>query len=87
MAEKPAHIGELELEVVRLMKEVDRYRQAAADTLEQVDWCIGYFTAKKQPAIAKWLSANRSQIRTKLLNRAAQSLPEPGPSSADRPGP
>jgi hypothetical protein len=36
-------VEEPELEVARLMKEVERYRTAAEEALQQLDWCIGYF--------------------------------------------
>ncbi len=69
------HVKELEAEVARLMHEVDRYRSAAEDSLQQLDWCIGYFTGCNKPTIAKSLSANRAYIRRHLMNREEVSLP------------
>lgn len=66
-----------EQEALRLRAERDRYRLAVQDTLEQVDWCIGYFTAQKLHGLATRLSENRDHIRTGLLGRAKQPLPEP----------
>lgn len=76
MAEEAGtRVSELERQVADLMEEVDRYRRAAEDTLGQVDWCIGYFTGRKQHGIARALSANRAHIRTDLLHRAEEPLP------------
>jgi hypothetical protein len=57
------------------MKEVDRYRSATEDALQQLDWCIGYFTGTNKQTIAKSLGANRAHIRRNLLDRAEQGLP------------
>ena len=68
-------MAELQAEVASLMKEVDRYRSATEDALQQLDWCIGYFTGTNKQTIAKSLGANRSYIRRNLLDRAEQGLP------------
>ena len=34
-----------------LMEEVERYRSAAEDTLQQLDWCIGYFAGSKKECL------------------------------------
>jgi hypothetical protein len=68
-------IAELEQEVDRLMREVDRYRTAAEDALQQLDWCIGYFAGNRKPAIARALNGNQVQIRRQFLRRAAQPVP------------
>ena len=68
-------VRRLEQEVIRLMGEVDRYRTASDDTLQQINWCIGYLTATKKNRIAGFLSANRDHIRSSLLGRAPQSVP------------
>ena len=68
-------VAELQREVDHLMEEVERYRSAAEDTLQQLDWCIGYFAGSHKGALARALSANRSQIRTKYLRRDEQSTP------------
>lgn len=73
--EEPADVEALELQVVQLVEEIERYRTAAEDALSQVDWCIGYFTAKKQAAIARALNANRSYIRSALMGLSEQPLP------------
>lgn len=68
-------VEELEMEVARLMKEVDRYRTAAEDAMQQLDWCIGYFAGAHKGQIARELGANRVQIRRELMRRASLSVP------------
>jgi hypothetical protein len=68
-------VAALEKQVDDLMHEVDRYRTACEDTLQQLDWCIGYFTGCNKRSVAKALSANRSAIRKHLLRREEQALP------------
>jgi hypothetical protein len=75
MATDKDRIEELEREVARLMEEVDRYRTAAEDALQQVDWCIGYFAGSHKSSVARALSSNRAHIRRQLMRRADQSLP------------
>jgi hypothetical protein len=55
--------------------ELERYRRAAADALEQVDWCIGYLHAIGKKSQAQVMAKNREYIRTHLLNRAAEPVP------------
>jgi hypothetical protein len=66
--ERRARVRELE-------NELERYRKASEDTLQQLDWCIGYLSGTGRWAIARSLSKNRSYIRTHLLKRAKQPLP------------
>jgi len=68
-------MAELEAEVASFMREVDRYRSATEDALQQLDWCIGYFTGTNKQTIAKSLGANRAYIRRNLLDRAEQAVP------------
>ena len=75
MAEDEDRVHELELEVVHLMEEVERYRSAAEDALQQLDWCIGYFAGTKNGKVAQVLSANRAHIRRQYLKRAEQTAP------------
>jgi hypothetical protein len=65
----------LEKQVADLMREVDRYRTACEDSLQQLDWCIGYFTGCNKTGVARALSANRATIRRRLLHRDEQNLP------------
>ena len=66
--ERGARIRELE-------NELERYRHASDDALQQLDWCIGYMCGWGRVAVARSLSKNRSYIRTHLLRRAARPLP------------
>ena len=74
-------VAQLEKEVHFLMEEVERYRSAAEDAIQQLDWCIGYFAGSHKGALARSLSANRSHIRTKYLRRDEQSTPSSKPAS------
>jgi hypothetical protein len=55
--------------------EMERYRQAAEDALQQLDWCIGYLHGIKKVGISRALARNRAQIRTELLRRPEEPAP------------
>lgn len=55
--------------------ETDRYRRAAQDALQQLDWAIGYLHGIRKTEISKALAKNRSYIRSKLLGEAEEPLP------------
>jgi hypothetical protein len=55
--------------------EVDRYRRAAEDALQQLDWCIGYLHGIRKVDISRALAKNRTYIRTHLLEQAEQPMP------------
>ena len=55
--------------------ELERYRQAAEDALQQLDWCIGYLHGIKKVEISRALASNRSYIRTQLMQESEQPLP------------
>ena len=54
--------------------EADRYRQAADDALQQLDWAIGYLHGIRKVEISRVLARNRSVIRRRLYE-AEQPLP------------
>jgi hypothetical protein len=56
-------------------KEADRYRKAAEDALQQLDWVIGYLHGIRKLEISRSLAKNRSHIRTQLMHRDEESLP------------
>ena len=58
-----------------LEDEVERYRRASEDALQQLDWCIGYFHGCHKTGIARGLASNRSHIRQHLLKRSEQPVP------------
>jgi hypothetical protein len=55
--------------------ETERYRQAAEDALQQLDWCIGYLHGLGKVEISRALAKNRSYIRTQLMQEAEQPAP------------
>ena len=55
--------------------ETERYRQAADDALQQLDWAIGYLHGIRKTEISRALGRNRSVIRRRLLGAAEQPLP------------
>jgi hypothetical protein len=55
--------------------EAERYRRAAEDALQQLDWCIGYLHGIRKTQISRALSRNRSYIRTNLMDRSEQPVP------------
>jgi hypothetical protein len=55
--------------------ELKRYRQAAEDALQQLDWCIGYLHGIRKVDISRALAKNRSYIRTQLLDREEEPMP------------
>lgn len=56
-------------------KEANRYRMAAEDALQQLDWTIGYLHGIHKEKVAAVLAQNRSYIRQRLMKREEQPLP------------
>ena len=56
-------------------QEADRYRKAAEDALQQLDWVIGYLHGIRKTDISRALAKNRSYIRTELMGRGEEPLP------------
>ena len=52
-----------------------RYRQAAEDALQQLDWCIGYLHGIRKAKISTQLATNRAYIRRALMRESEQPLP------------
>ena len=55
--------------------ETDRYREAAEDALQQLDWTIGYLHGIRKTEISSALAKNRSFIRSRLMGRPEEPLP------------
>jgi len=55
--------------------ELERYRRATEDALQQLDWAIGYLHGIRKTEISKALAQNRSHIRRQLLQREEEPLP------------
>jgi hypothetical protein len=56
--------------------ETDRYKQAAEDALQQLDWAIGYLHGIRKVEISRALAKNRSYIRRNLLGEDEEPLPD-----------
>jgi hypothetical protein len=56
-------------------QEADRYRKAAEDALQQLDWAIGYLHGIRKTDISRALAKNRSYIRRQLMQRDEEPLP------------
>lgn len=57
------------------MDQTERYRRAAEDALQQLDWCIGYLHGIRKQKISVQLARNRAYIRRSLLQEAHEPLP------------
>ncbi len=55
--------------------DTERYRQAANDALEQLDWCIGYLHGIHKTKISSQLAKNRAHIKRNLMRDAAAPIP------------
>jgi hypothetical protein len=53
----------------------ERYRQAAEDALQQLDWCIGYLHGINKSKISAQLAHNRTYIKRNLMHEASEALP------------
>lgn len=56
--------------------EVDRYRRAAEDALQQLDWTIGYLHGIRKTEISTALAKNRTFIREQLMHQKDEGLPD-----------
>ena len=68
-------VKRLNAEMDRLESDLERYRTATEDALQQLDWCIGYFTGARLHALSKSLGSNRAYIRRHLMHRPELSMP------------
>ena len=59
----------------RRSPEADRYRQAATDALQMLDWCIGYLVGTHKEKIASQLAQNRAEIRKRLMHEPEEPVP------------
>ena len=55
--------------------QADKYRQAAEDALQQLEWCIGYLHGIHKVKLSKQLAKNRSFIRRNLLEQPPEPVP------------
>jgi hypothetical protein len=47
-------------------EEATRYRRAAEETLDQLDWCVNYLHRIRKPRIAQAVAKNRTEIRRRM---------------------
>lgn len=59
----------------RKQDETDRYRRAAEDALQQLDWAIGYLHGIRKTEISRALAKNRTFIRKRLMGQAEEPMP------------
>jgi hypothetical protein len=59
----------------RPSSEAERYRRAAEDALQQLDWAIGYMHGIHKVRISRALAKNRSYIRRNLMGEPEEPLP------------
>ena len=50
----------------RADEEAARYRRAAEETLEQLDWCVNYLHRIRKPRVAQTIAKNRTEIRRRM---------------------
>ena len=74
-SQRSAQDGQRNARIRELENEVERFRRASEDALQQLDWCIGYMHGSGKKGIAKSLAKNRAHIRTHLLKRSEQPVP------------
>ncbi len=59
-----------------------RYRQAAEDALQQLDWCIGYLHGIRKTKISSVLARNRRSIQRNLMRQQTEALPSEATAEA-----
>ena len=47
-------------------REIERYREAANQALDQLEWCVDYLYRLRKPQIARVVARNRKQILHRL---------------------
>jgi DNA-binding transcriptional regulator LsrR (DeoR family) len=55
--------------------ETMRYKQAAEDALQQLDWCIGYLHGIRKNQLSARLAINRTFIKRQLMREPTTPLP------------
>ena len=53
----------------------ERYKQAATEALEMLDWSIGFLVGIRKGSIASQLARNRKHIREDLMREPAEPVP------------
>ena len=55
--------------------ESDRYREAAEEALQHLDWCIGYLHGIRKSQLSARLAENRDWIKKNLMRTPVSPLP------------
>jgi hypothetical protein len=55
--------------------ETMRYRRAAEEALQQLDWCIGYLHGIRKSQLSSRLAQNREYIKRNLMKEATAPTP------------
>jgi hypothetical protein len=55
-----------ELDEAATDDEIARYRRAAEETLDQLDWCVKYLYRIRKPRIASAVDKNRATIQRQM---------------------
>jgi hypothetical protein len=58
--------GDKDDDARRRGEEIARYRLAAEETLEQLEWCVNYLHRTRKPRIAEVIDNNRRHIRRQM---------------------
>lgn len=56
-------------------RKAERYKRAATEALEMLDWSIGYLVGIRKHDIAFQLARNRKHIREDLMREPAEPVP------------
>jgi hypothetical protein len=56
-------------------QETERYKQAANDALQLLDWCIGYLEGIHKGSYANVLASSRATIRQRLMQEPEEPVP------------
>jgi hypothetical protein len=55
--------------------EVERYKHAAEEALQQLDWCIGYLHGIRKSQLSTRLAKNREYIKRNLMREPTAPTP------------
>jgi hypothetical protein len=56
-------------------KEAERYKQAAEEALQQLDWCIGYLHGIRKSELSNRLAQNRQYIKRSMMHEKTTPVP------------
>jgi hypothetical protein len=55
--------------------QAERYRHAAEEALQQLDWCIGYLHGIRKAQLSTRLAKNREYIKRQLMDEPTAPTP------------